>query len=200
MPRIHPPGGAVSWPESEGTLGVVGVAPWATLDFCRAFYSLIPAQKDWHYPRVIIDSNPKIPSRGRHLELGEADPSPAIRATIAELAAQGATVAVVPCNTVHLLYDRWAPGAPIPVPSILDAVVERCREISVQRAAVLASRSAQARGLYDAKMRAAGLEPVPLAADENEFVFALIEAVKKTGGVSGEQRAGLGELFHSLAR
>ena len=43
MPTIQPPGGAVHWPSGEGVLGVVGVAPWATLDFLRAFYALVPA-------------------------------------------------------------------------------------------------------------------------------------------------------------
>ena len=82
MPIIRPPGGDVNWPEDEGTLGIVGVAPWATINFCKLLYGLIKAEKDWHYPRIIADINTKIPSRGRYFQLGETDPSPAIAMTI----------------------------------------------------------------------------------------------------------------------
>ena len=87
MPTISPPGGDVSLSADEGVIGVVGVAPWATLDFLNALYKRVPATKDWHFPRVLCDVNTKLPSRGRHFELGERDPSPFIKDSIAELAA-----------------------------------------------------------------------------------------------------------------
>ena len=37
----------------------------------------------------------------------------------------GATIAVVVCNTAHILYDRWAPGAAIPVLDIIEETVRR---------------------------------------------------------------------------
>ena len=63
MPKIEPVNQEVNWNKEEGTLGIVGVAPWATIEFCKSFYSKIKAVKDWHYPRVIVDINSKIPSR-----------------------------------------------------------------------------------------------------------------------------------------
>jgi aspartate racemase len=102
MPKIKPLGGEVDWPIDEGTLGIVGVAPWATLEFCKVLYTRVLATKDWHYPRVIVDINTKLPSRGRYFQLGETDPSPAIKESISELHLQGATVVVVPCNTAHV--------------------------------------------------------------------------------------------------
>lgn len=123
MVNIYPVCDTVRWPSDEGVLGVVGIAPWATLEFCQQLYALTHVQKDWDYPRVIIDGNCKIPSRGRHLQLGERDPSPFIQATINELASMGATVAVVPCNTAHILWPRWSVGTTIPVINIVDATV-----------------------------------------------------------------------------
>ena len=130
MPRVEPEPSLAGWDPCEGTIGVVGVAPWATLDFCRAVYSLVDAEKDWHYPRLLIDANAKIPSRGRYLELGERDPSPLIRETIDELAEQGATVVAVPCNTAHLLYDRWASGARVAVPNLIEVTADRVAGVS----------------------------------------------------------------------
>lgn len=178
---IAPPGGEVDWPTDEGILGVVGVAPWATLEFLRALHAEVRVEKDWHYPRVLVDSNPKIPSRGRHLELGESDPSPALAATLRELADHGATVGVVICNTAHLLFDRWAPEAPIPVLHIVEETARHAAASGARRVASLTSRSLARAGLYESCCRAAGLEPDRPTPTTIELVSELIEAVKRHG-------------------
>lgn len=198
MPRVPPPGGVVDWPADEGTLGVVGVAPWATLDFCRALYAEIDATKDWHFPRVLLDINTKIPSRGRHLQLGEADPSAAIAATIAELADRGATLAVVPCNTAHVLFDRWAALAPIPVLHIVDETVSAAARRGANRCVPLVSRSLAAHDLYATRAEAAGLSAVRLAGRDQETVCAAIEAVKIAGRLSSALEESLLELLRRV--
>ncbi len=200
MPRILPVDDAVSWASGEGALGVVGVAPWATLDFLKALYAQVGAGKDWHYPRVLCDINTKLPSRGRHLELGERDPSPFIADTIAELAAQGATAVVVPCNTAHILYPRWAAGAAVPVPSIVTATIDALRAQGASRAAVLASASLYRHGLYQRALEQAGIEPVPLLDPEVELVRTAIDAVKTTARVDEALLDRLARLFERLAR
>lgn len=123
MPSIRPSLPDVQWPEHEGVVGVVGVAPWATVDFLSQLYENAVAEKDWHFPRVLMDANSKIPSRGRYFDLGETDPSPYIAATIRELVGAGATAVVVPCNTAHILFDRWSVGARDQIVSIVDATL-----------------------------------------------------------------------------
>lgn len=199
MPTIHPIDAAVSWPDNEGTLGVVGVAPWATLDFLKALYGQVAASKDWHYPRVLCDLNPKLPSRGRHLELGERDPSPFIAQTIAELAAQGATAVVVPCNTAHILYPRWSAGAPVPVPSIVEATTAALLAGQARRAAVLASATLYRNGLYQQGLEAAGIAPCALEQAEVQLVADTITAVKTHGGIDQALQAQLEQLFARLA-
>jgi aspartate racemase len=183
MPEIRPPGGEVDWPATEGTLGVVGVAPWATIDFCRALYRQVGASKDWHFPRVLLDINTKLPSRGRHLQLGETDPSPAIAATIAELAEQGATVVVVVCNTAHILFERWAKNAPVPLLHIIDETVEQARTRGARTLAALASASLADYDLYGARARARGLESITLQPDDQRVINELIAMVKVSGAL-----------------
>lgn len=199
MPSIQPVDPEVTWPSHEGTLGVVGVAPWATLDFLKALYAQVEAGKDWHYPRVLCDINTKLPSRGRHLELGERDPSPFIAATIAELAAQGATAVVVPCNTAHILYQRWAESAPVAVPSIVVATVSALGARGARRAAVLASVSLYRHGLYQDALAAADIEPLPLLDDEVDLVAAAIESVKVRGRIDALLLDRVERLFSRLA-
>jgi aspartate racemase len=199
MPHIRPPGGAVDWPRGEGTLGVVGVAPWATIDFLRAFYALVPASKDWHYPRVIADINTKLPSRGRHLELGETDPSPYIAQSVAELAAQGATVVVVPCNTAHLLFDRWSTSSPVPLPHIVRETASALAAAGARRVAAFTSASLRRQGLYQRCCSDLGLQPVAIDDAASDLITATIDAVKRQGRVDAALQHRLSALLRDLA-
>ena len=188
MPHILPPpdNPDVTWPVNEGIIGVVGVAPWATLDFCRIIYELTPATKDWHFPRIIVDANSKIPSRGRHLELGERDPSPFIHATIEELAKAGATVAVVPCNTAHILFDRWAYPSPIKVLSIIDETVSQLPK-SPKKVAVLSSRYLAQSNIYQNALIAAAHKVFDLSSEMQQLVSSCIEQLKCSSELLDEQ-------------
>jgi aspartate racemase len=198
MPRILPPGGAVDWPAGEGALGVVGVAPWATLDFCRALYRQVNAAKDWHYPRVLLDINTKLPSRGRHLQLGETDPSPAIAATIDELARQGATVAVVVCNTAHILFERWARQSPIPLLHIIEETTRHAGERGAHHIAALASASLAEHDLYGERARQHGLSSHRLTAADQSLVNQWIEAIKVSGKLDDAQMRAASQLLQGL--
>lgn len=199
MPEVLPPGGDVDWPADEGTLGVVGVAPWATLDFCRALYTRVGATKDWHFPRVLLDINTKIPSRGRHLQLGETDPSPVIAATIAELADMGATLAVVVCNTAHILHDRWSRDAPIPILHIVEETVRAAATSGATRIVPLVSASLAESDLYGSLATAFGLECVRLDGEGQRVIDATIGAVKVCGRLSEEQSRAVETLLRGVA-
>jgi aspartate racemase len=170
------------WNPAEGIVGVLGVAPTATADFYRRLAALTPARKDWEHVRVLIDSNPKLPSRGRHLELGETDPSPFIAAGIRELLARGATVVAVPCNTAHVLYPRYAAEFPRhSVPHMIDlavAALEGADGAVPQRLAVLGSRHTVTHDLYGARLRPRGGGCLDMTRCQPE-ISALIEHVKQ---------------------
>lgn len=197
--HIAPPGGAVDWPADEGTIGVVGVAPWATIDFLRALYAQVQATRDWHYPRVIADINTKLPSRGRHLELGETDPSPLIAQNIRELAAQGATVVVVPCNTAHVLYARWALDATVVVPSIIDATVADIVGQGARRVASLTSKGLRTHDLYGKALQCAGVQAIDVGADGAGLVGEVIAAVKLSGSITPALNQRMRQLLEQLS-
>lgn len=181
MPAIRPTEPLASWPVEEGTIGVVGVAPWATIDFLQSLYNQVNANKDWHYPRVITDLNTKIPSRGRFLELAERDPSPFIAASIAELAGMGATVVVVPCNTAHILYEKWQRGATVTVPNIIEATVGDIAAFQVKKVAVLASAAVAKYQIYRIALQQTGLQTVSLSVEQQNLISKTISQIKTSG-------------------
>jgi len=195
---IQPHNAHVSWPIDEGVIGVVGVAPWATLDYCRKIYQLSPASKDWHYPRMIIDANTKIPSRGRHLELGEVDPSSFIKETIKELAVAGATVVVVPCNTAHILYSRWADNSPVSVISIIDATMLAMPSKKNMSVAVLSSRYLSESCLYQKHLCDAGYTSFELSTMQQDVISSCIETLKQQPFINSSNAKELTSLVKTL--
>jgi len=138
---------SVCWPQNEKIIGVLGFSPIATADFinklvCRKL------NKEWLYPRIIIDIDTKAPSRGRFFELGETDPVPYIRQDIAILHERGADFVVVPCNTAHILYERFACNSPVPIPNIVDVTCLAAANACINNPIVLCSASARDYGLY----------------------------------------------------
>lgn len=186
----YPMNDVYRWDPGEGVIGVLGVAPAATADFYRRLTALVLARKDWEHIRVLIDSNPKLPSRGRHLELGEADPAPFMRAGIAGLVSLGATVVAVPCNTAHILYERYTAGSPVPVPNMIEVAAEQLTALSPsprRRVAVLGSKLTLTHDLYGRVLRPRGSECLDLGPLQGE-VSAVIELVKQGRAAEAETR------------
>ncbi len=174
------------WDAAEGIIGVLGVAPAATADFYQRLIALTPTRKDWEHVRVLIDSNPKLPSRGRHLDLGEADPSPFLRESIRELVNRGASVVAVPCNTAHILYERYAAGLEDMVPNMIDvavdALVQSCGG-APRQLAVLGSRNTVKYDLYGQRLARLGGDCLEMTRWQPE-ISALIEHVKQSRAVA----------------
>jgi len=183
MPKIRPSLSDVQWPASEGAIGVVGVAPWATVDFLHQIYALVPAKRDWDFPRVLVDANSKIPSRGRYFDLGETDPSPFIADTIDELIAAGATAVVVPCNTAHILFDSWSIRARDKVVSIIAATLDAIEGPRGSRIAILGSAHLVRHATYTAPLEARAHVPVGLRNDQQALVDRVIGEVKTTNSL-----------------
>lgn len=174
------------WDDNEMVLGVLGLAPYATLDFMQKLYDAVPAQKDWEYPRVLLDINTKIPSRGRAYELGEEDPSPYIRDGIIKLHKQGAGCVAIPCNTAHYFYDRFTQDVDVVVPNMIAMTVDRilAAQTRPKNVGILGSITTTRAGLYDAFLSANGMGTVYVF-DSQHIVSEVIEHVKN--GHTGEE-------------
>lgn len=181
--------------ENQKIIGVVGVAPWSTLDFLDILYKQFKVDKDWHYPRIICDINTKIPSRGRHFELGEEDFSPYIQQSIENLKAQGAEVIVVTCNTAHIHFDKWCHVDGVDVLHIVDECSAALKNIpgqtgrcspetayrKPQTAVIFSGYSLWKTGLYQKKLLSNGLNVLDLSDQEANLINLLIMDIKQNG-------------------
>ena len=173
-----------------GILG--GMGPQATVLLMQKIIAATPAQDDDDHVPLIVDQNPQVPSRIRHLIEGTgADPGPVLAKMAMRLVGAGAEALAMPCNTAH----HYAPAilAAVPVP-LIDMVA-----LSVARAAdlggtggtvgILASPAVRRIGLFDRPFVRAGLTAA--YAEDEASLLAAIRLIKAQGAVP--------EAFDALA-
>lgn len=174
-------------------IGVIGgMGPLATSDFfAKVLAATAAANEEDHVP-LLIQSDPRIPSRPDAMLRGGASPLPALLAARDRLLAAGASALAMPCNTAHCWYPQLTEGCPVPFISILQSC---CDEVAGRvppaakvgniatgatlRAQCIDSTAALARGLRWLVANAGAVKPMMPSTNFSEAMWAL-----PTGGGS----------------
>lgn len=166
----------------EKTVGVIGgMGPEATADFLRRIIAATPARDDEDHIHVLVDNNPKIPSRLAALLEGRGeDPLPVLIAMARGLERQGADFLTMPCNTAHYYLTAIAKAVSIPA---LDMVALSIARLAAQsprprKIGMLASPAVQKVGLYETRLKDAGFTALFPNADGEAKILGVIRAVK----------------------
>jgi aspartate racemase len=186
----------------EKIVGIIGgMGPEATVEFMRRLVAATPAQDDSDHLRLLVDNNPKIPSRIAALIEGTGpDPTPVLCAMARNLESQGAGVLAVPCNTAHHYLPAIAAAVTVPVLDMVALAIARLSELPERprRIGILASPAVRMVGLYQARLEADGFTALfPDGADE-VLLFKVIRAVK-AGGIDSALRAKYAGISGRLA-
>lgn len=170
------------------------MGPLATADFFSKVIAATPAAGDDGHVPLLIQSDPRIPSRPAAILRGGESPLPALLAGRDRLIAAGATALAMPCNTAHFWFAELLVGCPVPFLSIVDAT---CYEAAGKaapgaRVGLIATGATLATRLFDQRLEALGLVPLlPEDADMTSLVLPAIALVKAgrahEGGVLVEQ-------------
>lgn len=181
------------------TVGILGgMGPGATVMLMQKIIAATPARDDVDHVPLIVDQNPQVPSRIRHLiERTGEDPAPVLSAMAKRLQAAGALALAMPCNTAHHYADAIRASVSVP---LIDMV-----ELSVTHAAslvpaggtvgVLASPAVRLTGLFDRALATKGLTAI--YAKDDALVLSIIRRIKADGPVA-ETRQALAEVSQSL--
>lgn len=176
----------------EQIIGVLGgMGPEATIDFQRRVLALTPAEDDADHLRMLIDNNPKVPSRLAAIVEGTGeDPTPALIAMAQGLEQQGADFLVMPCNTAHHYHAAVADAVSIPFLHMPALAVKSLAANSngPTRVGLLASSALSRIHLYEPHFAEHSLELLYPTEDVQTKLMALIRAVK-AGDPSDEEAA-----------
>jgi aspartate racemase len=187
----------------EKVVGIIGgMGPEATVEFMRRVIAKTPAHDDRDHLRMLVDNNPKIPSRIAALIEGTGeDPSPVLCEMARGLEAQGADFLVVPCNTAHYYLGTIARNVRIPVLDMVGLSVQKLLAdgANPRRIGMLASPAVRLVGLYDKVMERAGLSLIfPNRQHESELL-AIIKAVK-AGQLNDGHRRDYAKIARALGQ
>lgn len=162
-----------------GVLG--GMGPEATVEFLRRLIAATPARDDVDHLHVLVDNNPKVPSRIAFLVEGHgADPGPVLCQMAQGLQAQGAHFLVMPCNTAHHFLPAIAASVGIPMLDMVDLSIRRLRSVqtSSKRVGVLATPALRRVGLIESRLGQAGLQVIFPDQAREARLLEIIRAVK----------------------
>lgn len=176
------------------TVGVIGgMGPEATVEFLRRIVAATPANDDQDHIRVLVDNNPKIPSRLAAIVEGTGeDPLPTLIAMAKGLEKQGAELLAMPCNTAHYYRPRIAEAVSIP---FLDMIALSVAVMPGKRIGMLASPAVRKVGLYEKNLRAAGKEA--MFPEDDAPLLEIIRAVK-ANRVTDAHRRDYGAIAQAL--
>ena len=180
-------------------VGVIGgMGPEATVDLMRRVVAKTPAHDDQDHIHLIVESNPKIPSRIAHLIEGTgADPTPELIRIAVNLQRAGADALAIPCNTAHAYAHSIRRAVSIPLLDMIDLTVGQIAgSPRIARVGLLASSAVLATELYAKAFSAHGIAVV--CPKRQEEVMALIQAVKR-GETGPQSQSALGRIALDLA-
>ncbi len=177
-------------------LGVIGgMGPAATVAFLARVQALTPAEGDADHIRVVMDLNPQVPDRNERP--GEAEV--VLGRMAAGLAAAGAQVIAMPCNTAHgqagIIREMCAAQGLVFI-DMIAATADAAAASGARRIGVLATPGGER--LYQEALAARGVEAVLLDGADRETFMRLVYGVKR-GDVGEAARAGMRGLAQALA-
>jgi aspartate racemase len=170
-----------------GILG--GMGPEATVLLMQKIIAATPARDDADHLPLIVDQNPQVPSRIRHLIEGSGpDPTPVLVAMARRLQTAGCAALAMPCNTAHAYAGAVRAAVTIPLIDMVALSVARASALAGPgaRVGLLASPAVRRTGLFDALLAAAGLTPV--YPHDQDSLLAAIRLIKAEGACPAARR------------
>jgi aspartate racemase len=166
----------------QKTVGIIGgMGPEATVDLMQRVIQATPAHDDQDHLRMLVDNNPKVPSRIKALIDGSGeDPAPVLVQMARDLERWGADFLAIPCNTAHHFHPAVQAAVGVPVLNMIELTAGRIRQETpdVRKVGVLASTAVIRTDLYGESFARRGVEVVHPGDKSQDQVLAAIRAIK----------------------
>ena len=131
-------------------IGIIGgMGPMATADLFIKIIENTVAQSDQEHLHVLIDNNTDIPDRTACILAGSDEPLALMVESARRLAAQGADLLLIPCNTAHHFHDGVAAAVDIPVLNMPEITAEYCAQRGFTCVALLSTAGTVRAGIYE---------------------------------------------------
>ncbi len=167
-----------------GILG--GLGPEATVDLFGKIVRATPVQTEQDHLRIIVDNNPKIPSRLDFILHGGPSPVPAMQDMARGLERAGADLIVIGANTAHYFYADIQAAVQVPIIHMIEETARETAERwpAVKTIGLLATTGTVKTRMYHEAFEPFGVAVIAPAVDEQDQVMAAIHAFKEGDNVA----------------
>ena len=166
----------------EKIVGIIGgMGPEATVDLMARVIKATPASDDVDHIRMIVDNNPKVPSRIKALiEKSGESPAPCLQDMARKLADWGADFLAIPCNTAHFYHGDVQKAVNIPLLNMIDVSTQHLKAScpGLETVGLLASTAVLNLGLYKKSFAQAGIRLMEPETDAQDRLMTAIRQVK----------------------
>lgn len=163
----------------EKIVGIMGgMGPEATLDLFAKIVEESHAKSDEEHLRIIIDNNPKMPSRQDAILKGTPSPVPAMVETALNLKRAGADFIIIGANTAHYFFDEVVAQVDLPFLHIIDETIKELLRVvpDARKVGVLATTAAVKTRLYHHTCEKFGIEVIEVSEEiQNQIHDAIFD-------------------------
>ncbi len=165
------------------TLGILGgLGPMSGVYFCEMLISHTRADRDQQHLNFLLSSHAETPDRTAYITGASSEnPAPVMRREVEKLAAAGADLIAIPCNTAHYFYDAIAKGASVPILNIIHSTVDYCSARGFRAVGVLATEGTVLSGAYETVLAGKGIEYLTCSPADQRIVSNMIYRDIKQG-------------------
>jgi len=185
---------------NDRLVGVIGgMGPDATVDFMTKVIEKTPAGCDQDHVRMIVEHNPRIPSRQSAMRGEGTDPGPVIAEMATRLESSGADFIVMPCNAAHAWQKDVVAATNIPFISIIATSVSKASQYDSEDGAVglLTTPACFDADLYQRELANANMQAILPTTEELAETIRLIDRIK-AGDQSDPVVTGLRQMTERL--
>ncbi|MEC1179719.1 amino acid racemase [Metasolibacillus meyeri] len=165
------------------TLGIIGgVGPLATMFIGEMIVRRTKASTDQEHVHIIIDNDTTIPDRTAYiLDQTKQSPLPFLQRDAKKLAAYGADIICIPCNTAHTFYAEMQGACPVPIVHMIQETAKRARELGAKRVGILATDGTLAAEVYQQALLEVDIQPIMPKKEVQQQVMSVIYDYVKAG-------------------
>ncbi len=164
-------------------LGVLGgLGPMSSVYFYEMLTSHTYAECDQQHINILISSRADTPDRTDFI-IGRSKNNPldSMKKEVDKLAAAGAELIAIPCNTAHYFYRGIAENSEVPILNIIDETVSFCKHLGLCKVGVLATEGTVLSGAYREVLEREGIEYMSCSDEDQQKISDIIYRDVKQG-------------------
>lgn len=162
------------------TLGIIGgMGPMATAALFQKIVSSTDAQSDADHIHILIDNYPQIPDRTQAILHHSDEPIAFMVESGKRLAAMGADILMMPCNTAHYFYSQVQAQLNMPMIHLIRETALECKQRGFSCIGILATDGTRQTGIFNQELGEQGLRMIfPSEAGQRAVMRLIYEEIK----------------------